>query len=314
MICSVFSNYFISHSLAKALIMLSFLDLPREVRDRVYRFLLLKNTGTSQALDLTDTLSLHYMPHPNCAWESFDGSNQPTKWLFSSPRLPNIGCAAILRTCKRVAEEGADVLYGSSTISCIPGHAFHTAFLPTIGSFNSSCIRSVHIWMNTFFTPDMIRLTNTQFERRLHNSTRFLVNLLSQKLSQLQYLVLGIPAASCHHLNLDTGLPSSEIWWVRARCAMLWFSAWTTTRHPRLKRAVWSQQWINRYTPENIKDLQYLNISVRITPPRTKWGCRKGEDFEELAWYVRQGLLSKGFPMQSIKAGILSRSSRLGLS
>jgi hypothetical protein len=90
---------------------------------------------------------------------------------------------------------------------------------------------------------------------------------------------------------------------------MLWFSAWITIRHSRLKRAVWSQRWINRYTPENAEDLQYLDISVRMTAPRTKWGSRKCEDFEELDWYVRQGLLAKGLPLQAIKVGILFHSS-----
>lgn len=292
--------------------MVSFLDLPWEVRNHIYRFLLVKNTGTSQAIDVTDTLTLHYRPHPSCPWEHVGCSQEPTKWHFSSPRLPNIGSAAILRTCKRIAEEGAEVLYGSTTISCMPGHALHASFMPTIGAFNSSCIRSVHLWMHAFFTSGMIHLTNTQFQRRLHDSTRFLVNLVNQKLSQLQHLVLGIPAAGCHHLNLNIGLPSANVWWVRAHCAMLWFSAWTTARHPRLKRAVWSQQWISRYTPENAEDLQYLDISVKITAPWTKWGTRNGEDFEEVAWYVRQDLLSKGLPMQSIKVSIIFHSPRLG--
>jgi hypothetical protein len=222
----------------------SFLALPREIRDHIYHLLLGKNTGTSHALDLTDKLSLHYTPRLSYTREPLNGSNKPTKWLFPSQTLNNIGSVAILRTCKRVAEEGAVVLYGSSTINCIPGHAFHAAFLLTIGSLNSSCIRSIHLWLDAFFTSDIVHLTNTQFEQRLHDTTTFLVNLLSQKLNQLQDLPLGIPAASCHRCNLQAGLPSSKIWWFRAHCAMLWFSAWITARHPRSKRAVWSKNWL----------------------------------------------------------------------
>jgi hypothetical protein len=239
--------------------MSSFLALPREIRDYVYHLLLGKNTGTSHALDLTDKLSLHYTPRLSYTRDPLDGSNKPTKWLFPSQALNNIGSVAILRTCKSVAEEGAVVLYGSSTINCIPGHAFHAAFLPTIGSLNSSCIRSIHLWLDAFFTSDIVHLTNTQFEQRLHDTTTFLVSLLSQKLNQLQDLLLGIPAASCHRCNLQAGLPSSKIWWFRAHCAMLWFSAWITARHPRSKRAVWSQKLVNRYTPEDVED---LSISI----------------------------------------------------
>ena len=82
---------------------------------------------------------------------------------------------------------------------------------------------------------------------------------------------------------------------------MLWFSAWTTIRHPILKRAVWSQRWITRYTPEAAKYLQYLDICVRITAPQTKWGIRDGDKFTDVAWYVRQNLLAKGLPLQSLQ-------------
>lgn len=123
----------------------SFLVLPREIHDRIYHLLVGKNSGTSHALDLTDKLSLYYIPRLSYTREPLNGSIQPAKWLSLSQILNNIGSVAILRTCKRIAEEGAVVLYGSSTINCIPGHAFHAAFLPTIGPLNSSCIRSIHL-------------------------------------------------------------------------------------------------------------------------------------------------------------------------
>jgi hypothetical protein len=92
---------------------------------------------------------------------------------------------------------------------------------------------------------------------------------------------------------------------------MLWFSAWATVRHPRLKRAVWSQRWMSRYTPDSVEDLQYLDITVRITSMRTKWVNRQREDFKELAWYVRQEMLDKGLRMQSIQVSLRVHSLML---
>ena len=282
--------------------MSTFLDeLPREIRDCIYWFLLVKNTGSSAAVDITNKTSLYYMPHQYCSTEGLHGATHPSEWCFSSLKLANIGSTTNLRTCKRFAIEGAEILYGSSKISCKPDHAFASTFLLTICPFNGSCIRSVHLSMDRFFKYDTTSFTRPQLEEILHDNTNFFVNLFSQTLNQLQELVLAIPVGRRYHLNLNSGLPSSKTWWIRAHCSMLWFSAWTTIRHPILKRAVWSQRWITRYTPDAAEGLQYLDISVRITAPRTTWGIRNGDKFTEVAWFGRPNLLAEDLPLQSFQ-------------
>jgi hypothetical protein len=134
---------------------------PREIHDRICHLLSVKNAGLSQVLDFTDKLFLYYTSHLSFTYrEALLGPAQPAKWLVSSQRLHSTGSAAILRTCRRVAEEGcrdcvarAPPIVSRATIfiefSCqkqVRGTAptFHSIHL-WLGAFpNSSCMIALH--------------------------------------------------------------------------------------------------------------------------------------------------------------------------
>jgi hypothetical protein len=82
-----------------------FSALPRKIHDRICHLLPVKNTGLSQVLD-SQISCLYITRHTQAVQRGpswFSSANQVALLL---PRLHSIGSAAILRTRRRVAEEG----------------------------------------------------------------------------------------------------------------------------------------------------------------------------------------------------------------
>ena len=104
--------------------MTNFLELPSEIRQKIYRLVLVKNSGIGPIMDSSNTIVL----------------KDPPKWLW----YRNIGGINLLRTCHQVQNEASRVLYSSARFFVNKGTKYFSQnFIPMIG-LNARFIRYLH--------------------------------------------------------------------------------------------------------------------------------------------------------------------------
>ena len=236
--------------------MSNLLGLPGEVRLLILQLLLAKNSGSSRAIDLTDSVVIKFGETLESKLSFPTSLEQFPQYSTLLPVNINVGSVQILQTCKQVSREGAFVLYSMHRFSAVQASAFRTRFIPSIGSFNSSCVKSVHLRA----PPCSEHEPSVLFARFVH--------FLSCRMANLQNLSLSTNVYK--YGDPQPALNGSSVW-AREHSLMLWTAAWITLRHTQMKRAVWSEVSLNSYSPEPDREGSIM-IFVRFTVPGTEWG------------------------------------------
>ena len=220
--------------------MVSFLELPYEIRALVYKISLAKNSGAVIAGHHTGTIVIDYgvrRLEPELG----------VQYLDLIPPNSNIDSLALLRTCKQISLEAAEALYGNHRFSAVHFVPFRTKFAPTIGVVNTAHIKVLHLGCQVAYQSNQSSGWFPQF-----------LTFIAEELTGLQDLTLS-----------ENSYIYGDYPWARFR--IMWTAAWITLRHPQLKRAIWSETRMpqsQRCKPQ----WEPVTTTVRITAPSSKLG------------------------------------------
>ncbi|KAJ9609098.1 hypothetical protein H2200_006869 [Cladophialophora chaetospira] len=163
-----------------------------------------------------------------CSWRP-DGILY-TKSLFVGPK----GLVSMLRTCKKVRDEGLRILYGENTFECyhvrvLKNHFIHGPYYG-IGKENAARIRNVQ-----FGLPLVIRRANQEDSHHAH-----FLDLLCTDLPGLHKLTI-----KTHMIQLvptsDTAGDSNQRGQTEVIQALIATAARTTKYHPILRKVIYRQ-------------------------------------------------------------------------
>ena len=226
--------------------MTNFLELPSEIRQKIYRLVLVKNSGIGPIMDSSNTIVL----------------KDPPKWLW----YRNIGGINLLRTCRQIEDEASRVLYSSGRFFVNKGTTyFGQNFLPMIG-LNARFIRYLHFGVSDawvaevvhahFLRKGLVYVPDDDMEDGCEVLTHLkpvfhvtelglLLGCLRQKMPglrklsfQVQVMMMSSCIARDQHWSKTVGLPLPLGF---EEVCMLWLAANCIDTHEKLRFASWTE-------------------------------------------------------------------------
>jgi len=218
---------------------MSFLLLPAEVREKIYKLLLHKNTGEFSCTDVINTIVIKYAPF-------YNERDLSTRLL---PVSINAGCISLLRVCQLIHDEASKILYESQRFSSMQAHAFATSFASTIGTTNLAFIKRLHLQTGT--------------ECKITNSARCyrLASFLAYQMPGLKVLEL---CTRFHEYQVPRGTIHGQTRAAEEQATLLWISAYVVSHHSSLTRALWSQSQRPDGDVEDHSEPEWTNILVTL--------------------------------------------------
>ena len=236
---------------------LAFLDIPEELRLSIFRALF-------TAYDRGDKQVHSIEPRYASIRAVESKSSRSSSRLVCSPlRLPR-NSTAILRSCSTLSTEGCAILYSMYTIATTQIEDIQNHFLPEIGKFNASQLRSLSI-----------RLQPERYHSTLEAVTSSLLDTICQSMPMLDRLTFWS--------KYQSGVVSAKYayrppYWTQAEIRdgaiqeqrhMMYLAAWITMRHPKLKLAVMSASRSRFVYGRGQRCVGYLSwAKVVLTPKR----------------------------------------------
>ena len=219
-----------------------FLTLPREIRDKIYTYVLALEPSEHAWTVNQNVRSQIFVPL------RFLSNNKPVGEMILRQGF------SILLVSRRIYAESCPILYGfANTFLAFEPEKFRTVFCSTIGNQNLSCIKSLEICM-----PSQLKERPQVFLRKY-------LEVLADRMTSLTNLVL-VTRFKCYTKHL-TDSHSRCVWSVE-HGALLHTSAWITRRSSTLKLAMWEESGVFLDEYDDTDEHYRIILQVTLTKAR----------------------------------------------